>query len=110
MTSPLDSLEIGESVSVRVGVTQDDIDRGQPEDCWKCPLTLALRRMFPDYVPEVDTTEILLNKEDPDDLSLRPVFRAEVTPEIEEFINAVDRYDDEAGPQDFMMTFTRTGW
>jgi hypothetical protein len=79
----------GEVATVRV--TAGDIRAGERCDCLKCPIALALSRVWPDAVVAVtsDTVYLYASREDWDDCNTEPV---EVwLHDAEDF---VDLYDD----------------
>lgn len=48
---------------MKVQVTQEDIDAGIRKECMKCPVALAVKRMFPDHHVKVGITRIYLKKD-----------------------------------------------
>ena len=57
------------TTTIRVTVTQDDIDCGTPQDNHSCPIALALTRLFPDVkinvgaqIAEIDWTSYQISK------------------------------------------------
>lgn len=103
MPHPLADLKLGESREVTWDVTVAHIKNGERESCWHCPQALALQELFPEYEPEVDNTLRLMEEVGGE---LQPVFVAERTTAIEEFIDAFDT-DEPVLPGTFKATFTR---
>lgn len=102
----LTSVESGESFEVTVEVTQEDIDKGEALDCYKCPIALALLRLFPDYVPDVEGEKASLCQE-PFGM-LETVFRASLPEDASDFVYTVDD-GEPVEPIEFTLVFTHVG-
>lgn len=48
---------------MKIQVTQDDIDQGAIQDCYRCPVAIAINRVLkPDYSCEVGTKDIYIRQ------------------------------------------------
>lgn len=98
--------KLTETPKMLVRVTQDDIDEGEREDCFMCPVARALTREFPGCIPEVTGTGIELYEfDDACDGLGTWLFHARTPKKAAEFIEA---FDDGEGvePFEFTLTFT----
>lgn len=106
MPHVLENLKIGESKTVEWRVSQENIDNGEPEDCWDCPIALSLQELFPGLVPEVDSNLALSEENDAGEFI--PVFKAVMPLSGAFFIEAFDKHESVV-PIILAATFTRVG-
>jgi hypothetical protein len=100
-------LSVGDDVEITWEVTDDDLEHGEIEDCWKCPQARALNRHFAGMVAEVDPGEITLYEDLGDGERGEPMYRAVTNIEVRLFIDLVDNddEDDPAVPGKFSAVF-----
>jgi hypothetical protein len=80
-------LRVYEEVSLKITVTQDDINNGAPTSC-ACPIALAVRRMFPGAFISVGMLGIYIHYLHTDSVVNDKRYRA--TPRVLEFIRHFD--------------------
>lgn len=108
MPHVLAGLRMGKEVEFTWQVTQEDIDAGEREDCFKCPIARSLNRVLPGLVAEVDQAEISLYEPDEGAGPGEEVYHANMPDNGTDFIWEVDQEGfDHVGPITLTAVFTR---
>lgn len=81
------------TLKLTVQVTDRDIQRGQPRNCLRCPLNLAIRRALREtgvtgLIPLVSGADILLRRAS----NNRRVYKVLSTQRVQDFIHRVDNH------------------
>lgn len=101
---------VGTAISFSFAMTGNDIDAGEKEDCWSCPIAQCINRTLPDYESEVDGNLInlyeLQYEEDGRPYQGDLVFQAKTPIVCQEFISEFDDWYDDAEPAYEPITFT----
>lgn len=58
-------MEVVEGVPFTWDVIQEDIDKGEPQSSWSCPVALSLMRLLPGKHIVADTSTICVHEHDP---------------------------------------------
>lgn len=96
----------GESWQVPFMVSAEDLEDGEPGDCWDCPVVRALSRLLPGLIVSV-TGSCITVYADPGDGDPGPVVAAARIPRaLGVYIVRVDNRK-APGPEPFTVLFTR---